>query len=83
MKNNMNENQSRLSAFYILQGIIFNEKTLMNAYNHFDLYDKLSDSDKQFCRLLVLTVLRRFGQLQLFLTPFLSKPLPKKDKIFC
>lgn len=74
----MNENQSRLSAFYILQGIIFNEKTLMNAYNHFDLYDKLSDSDKQFCRLLVLTVLRRFGQLQLFLTPFLSKPLPKK-----
>ena len=74
----MNENQSRLVAFYILQGIILNEKTLMNAYNHFDLYDRLGDSDKQFCRLLVLTVLRRWGQLQSFLQPFLSKPLPKK-----
>lgn len=74
----MNENQSRLAAFYILQGIILNDKTLMNAYNHFDLYEKLSDSDKQFCRLLVLTVLRRWGQLQVFLKYFLSKPLPKK-----
>lgn len=74
----MNENQSRLAAFYVLQGIILNEKTLMNVYNHFDLYNKLSDADKQFCRLLVLTVLRHWGQLQNFLALFLSKPLPKK-----
>ncbi len=72
------EIQSRLAALNVLKRIICEHQTLMTAFNHLSVYDTLSDTDQQFCRLLVLTVLRRYGQITALIRQFVSKPLPKK-----
>lgn len=70
---------ARQCAFLILRAVIQAQKTLDEAFFPVQSQlETLSDSDKQFVRLLVLTVLRRYGQIQTLLSPFLKKPLPPK-----
>ncbi len=70
--------QSRLAALRVSERIIRERQTLMTAFNHLPVYETLSDTDKQFCRLLVLTLLRRYGQITAFIQQLVSKPIPQK-----
>ncbi len=69
--------ESRLTVFRILREIIYERKTSDDVFSRMKL-DCLSEPDKQFVRLLVMTVLRHYGQIGRILSLFLSKPLPKK-----
>lgn len=44
-------------------------------------FTALSDSDRGFCRLLLLTTLRRLGQIDAILAMFLRKPIPMKNRM--
>ena len=70
--------QSRLAALRVLERIVQTRQTLMTAFHRLPVYETLPDSDKQFCRLLVLTALRRYGQITAFIQQLVSKPLPAK-----
>lgn len=70
--------KTRLCAYRILQQIIFQQKTLETAFEKQSSLQEMTVSDSHFVRLLVLTVLRRYGQARALLKPFLSKPLPSK-----
>ncbi len=68
---------SRIAAFRILKAVVTEQKTSDDAFRVVSL-SHLSDVDRQFIRVLVMTVLRRYGQIQTILAGFLTKPLPKK-----
>ncbi len=74
-----NVQESRSTALRILKAIVFEQKTSDEAF-HLIATSILSDCDKQFVRLLVMTALRRYGQIQSILSVFLSKPLPNKRR---
>ncbi len=71
--------ESRQAAFRILKAIVFEQKTSDEAFRIVQT-NCLSDSDRQFVRLLVLTTLRRYGQTQEILRLFMAKPLPTKRR---
>ncbi len=68
---------SRSTALQILKEVVFEQKTSYEALRLIQK-DSLSDSDRQFVRLLVMTTLRRYGQIQSILSLFMEKPLPHK-----
>lgn len=70
--------QTRWAAYCILQQIVVQQKTLDVAFESHLALKKMSACDYHFTHLLVLTTLRRFGQVKELLKPFLSKPLPTK-----
>lgn len=71
--------QSRLAAFRIIERVITDKKIPINIFEGIKVYDSLQEqSDKHFCRLLVLTVLRRYRQINKIIDLFLEKPLPEK-----
>ncbi len=70
--------QTRLFAYRALHKIIFEQETLDSAFPVQSTMEQLGVSDRHFVRLLVFTVLRRYGQLKALLKPFLSKPLPAR-----
>ncbi len=71
--------ESRLTVFRILQSIIHEGKTSDDVFARMSL-EHFVVSDRQFIRLLVMTVLRHYGQITQILSLFLSKPLPKKRR---
>ncbi|MBQ8557633.1 MAG: 16S rRNA (cytosine(967)-C(5))-methyltransferase RsmB [Alphaproteobacteria bacterium] len=72
--------KSRYVAFNILKDILFGQKTLDGIFDRQLFYQSLSHTDKQFVRMLVLTVLRRWGQLKFLVNQCLDKPLPEKRR---
>lgn len=72
--------KSRYVAFNILKDILFGQKTLDGIFDRHSFYHSLSHADKQFVRMLVLTVLRRWGQLKFLVNQCLDKPLPEKRR---
>lgn len=72
--------KSRYIAFNILKDILFDQKTLDGIFDRQSFYQSLSYVDKQFVRMLVLTVLRRWGQLKFLVNQCLDKPLPEKRR---
>lgn len=72
--------KSRYVAFNILKSVLFAQKTLEGIFDRQLFYQSLSHTDKQFVRMLVLTVLRRWGQLKFLVNQCLDKPLPEKRR---
>lgn len=72
--------QTRYSSYQVLSQVLFEKKTTDMALLSAKIPDTLSPSDRHFIQLLVLTVLRRYGQAKALLKPFLKKPLPAKLK---
>lgn len=73
--------QSRLAALRVLNRIIEKGQTLSTAFDCLPVYETLSHADKQFSRLLVLTALRRYGQINAVIHTLILKPLPLKRQI--
>lgn len=69
---------SRSAAFFLLCDILDRKQTMDGAMRRLKSFEQLSDRDRHFAYLLVLTTLRRLGQTDALLDTFLSKPLPAK-----
>ena len=77
----MRENlKPRQSAVRILSRILENGYTIDGAVALENDYADYTDSDRHFVRLLVLTTLRRLGQIDGVLAKVLKRPLPRKQK---
>jgi len=77
----MRENlKPRQSAVRILSRILENGYTIDGAIALENDYADYTDSDRHFVRLLVLTTLRRLGQIDGVLAKVLKRPLPRKQK---
>jgi len=70
----------RQSAVRILSRVLNDGKTVDAAVNAEKDFDDYADSNRQFVRLLVLTTLRRMGEIDLALNAVLKKPLTKKQQ---
>lgn len=67
---------ARLFAVRALQSVFFNSRPLGEALETAGQGLKLDPRDAGFARLLVMTVLRRLGQIDATLAQFLCEPLP-------
>ena len=77
----MRENlRPRQSAVRILSRILEEGYTIDGAIGLENDYMDYADSDRHFIRLLVLTTLRRLGQIDSVLAKVLKRPLPRKQK---
>ena len=70
----------RQSTIRILGRVLYEEKTVDKAILEEKDFVNFTDSDKNFVRLLVLTILRRMGQIDGVLAKLLKRPLPKKQQ---
>ena len=71
----------RQSAVRILMRVLNEGKTLPAAIGEEKDFLGYSDSDKNFIRLLILTTLRRLGQIDGVMGKLLVRPLPKKQQV--
>ena len=71
----------RQSAVRILSRVLNDQKTVDAAIFEEKDYTSYSDSDRHFIKLLILTALRRLGQIDIVLNKALQKPLPQKQQI--
>ena len=71
----------RQSAVRILSRVLTEGQTVDSAISDEKDYLSYSDSDRHFIRLLILTTLRRLGQIDAVLNQALQKPLPSKQQI--
>ena len=71
----------RQSAVRILSRVLNDKKTVDAAIFEEKDYSSYADSDRHFIKLLVLTTLRRLGQIDTVLDKALQKPLPQKQQI--
>lgn len=69
---------TRVLAHRLIMDVVVHGRTLDRAFEKTEL-QKLSASDRQFVRLLVMTVLRHYQQAQNVLTSFFKKPLSFKQ----
>ena len=77
----MSENlKPRQSAVRILARVLADGLTVDKAIDMEQVYPTYSESDQHFIRLLVLTTLRRLGQIDGVLKHLLDRPLPGKQK---
>ena len=77
----MRENlKPRQSAVRILSRVLTDGYTLDGAIALENDYADYADSDRHFIRLLILTTLRRLGQIDGVLAKVLKRPLPRKQK---
>ena len=70
----------RQSAVRILARVLAGGKTVTEAILEEKDFWEYSDSDKNFIHLLILTTLRRLGQIDGVLSKLLKRPLPKKQQ---
>lgn len=70
----------RQSAVRILGRVLNEEKTVIGAISEEKDFEGFTDSDKNFVRLLILTTLRRMGQIDGVLAKLLKRPLTKKQQ---
>ena len=71
----------RQSAVRILSRVLNDQKTVDAAICEEKDYPSYSDSDRHFIKLLILTTLRRLGQIDTVLRGALQKPLPQKQQV--
>ena len=71
----------RQSAVRILSRVLNEQKTVDAAIFEEKDYSSYSDSDRHFIKLLILTTLRRLGQIDTVLNRALQKPLPQKQQV--
>ena len=71
-------NDARAVAAYALGGILRRGRTLDQALTAAPGLDALSPRDAAFTRLLLLTTLRRLGQIDAFLAGLMDRPLPAR-----
>ena len=74
---NKAELDSRSAAFHILNAIINHHKTLDAAMAHQPALAKLENRDRAFCRLLVSSCLRHYGQIGKILSDRLDHTTPE------
>ena len=67
----------RQSAVRILENITERGLTSDEAFSGDRVYTELTDTDRRFVRLLVLTCLRRMGQVDGILDKLVKRPLPR------
>ena len=72
--------QTRVAALDILKDVLDKKITVTLAFAKCDLLKQLSPADEKFTRLLVLTVLRRYGQAQAILSGYVKKKFSGKKK---
>ena len=70
----------RQSAVRILTTVLSCDETLDSAISRDKKYKDFSDSDRHFIKLLLLTTLRRLGQIDGILKKVIKKPLGKKEQ---
>ncbi|MBR6411759.1 MAG: RsmB/NOP family class I SAM-dependent RNA methyltransferase [Alphaproteobacteria bacterium] len=70
----------RQSAVRILTRVLNEGKTVIGAVSEENDFAEYADSDRNFIRLLILTTLRRLGQIDGVLAKLLKRPLPKKQQ---
>lgn len=70
----------RQSAVRILENITERGLTSDEAFSGDRVYTELTDTDRRFVRLLVLTCLRRMGQVDGILDKLVKRPLPRGQK---
>ncbi|MBH69061.1 MAG: MFS transporter [Rhodospirillaceae bacterium] len=68
---------SRYAALELFTSIVVRKQTLEKAIGTFLGFDQLSERDKGFSRLIVVTTLRRLGQIDAIVNYCLIKELPK------
>lgn len=71
----------RQSAVRILMRVLNEKQTVPAAVAAEKDFEKFSDSDQNFVRLLILTTLRRMGQIDGVLAKLLKRPIPKKQQV--
>ena len=77
----MSENlKPRQSAVRILARVLADGQTVDDAILMEKDYVSYTDSDRQFIRMLILTTLRRLGQIDGVLARLLKRPLPRKQQ---
>lgn len=70
----------RQCAVAVLADVLERKRSFDEAIAHNNSFGKLSERDRNFTRLLVLTTLRRLGQIDEVLTQMLSTPLRGKTQ---
>ena len=70
----------RQSAVRILARVLNEGKTVAGAILEEKDFADFTDSDKNFVRLLILSTLRRLGQIDGVLAKLLKRPMPKKQQ---
>ena len=78
---NKAELDSRSAAFHILNAIINHHKTLDAAMAHQPALAKLENRDRAFCRLLVSSCLRHYGQIGKILSDRLDHTTPEPVRL--
>lgn len=72
---------TRLTALKLLSLVLDQGQTAKDVFTkQLDSREGINTADQNFVRTLVLTTLRRLGQIQIILSSFLSKPLSHKQK---
>ncbi len=71
---------ARYNAIKILSQIFTSQRTLDELINTNSGYNKMSQRDRAFVRLILATTLRRLGQIDELLKIYLKRPLPKKAR---
>ena len=72
---------SRLLALEVLASVLDKKQGVDEALAFHGNIIKLDARDRNFARLMVMTVLRRLGQIDAVLTKFVSNPIPERWRI--
>ena len=72
---------ARVCAAELLAQVLDRRQSLNESAAHHPPFGALDERDRHFARLLVMTTLRRLGQIDALLTTMLEKPLPAKARI--
>ncbi len=66
---------SRLIVFNVLNDVFRRDKTLDEAFESKKHFNKLSKRDRAFTKLLVLTILRRKGEIDAIIRKYIDRPM--------
>ncbi len=74
----MGLSRARAAALSVLDATLSGRATLDRAFERAAAREDLTGPDRGFARLLVAVTLRRLGEIDAVIAPFLRRPLPKK-----